>query len=223
MTRRLTSGISFTNACFSRLTQIVQYIGLVRGSVGGDDEPYGDYYTTSRGSKIPWYDVDGFTTEQEGGHGSHTAGTAAGATLTSPVQIGSCSDEDELGCVGGCLDPSYIEELTSNSYVDIDTLCPKFGCDGSDATSGVCLSDDTVDTLTAHGGVAPGAKISVFDVSLDGTFIWAELAGNGLWRAVNSTGSAIHSNSWGGNSGCSVDPTSALYDEYMFAVRHIDK
>lgn len=209
--------IYFVRAC--RITQIVQYISLIRQDVAGDAQPYGDYYTTNNGQQFPWYSAEGFATETPGGHGSHTAGTAAGATLTSPVEIGTCSGDDELGCVGSCLNTSYVETLTSNLVINVDTLCPKFDCDGRGDALDSCLSDDTVETLTAHGGVASGAQLSIFDVSADGISVWAELALNGLWDAANDTGCVVHSNSWGADGDCTVDTSSVAFDRYMYEVR----
>lgn len=209
--------IYLSRAC--RVTQIVQYISLIRQDVAGDVQPYGDYTTTINGQQFPWYSAEGFTTETPGGHGSHTAGTAAGATLTSPVEIGTCSGDDVLGCIGSCLNTSYVETLTSNLEIDLDTLCPKFDCDGRWGALDSCLSDDTVETLTTHGGIASGAQLSIFDVSPDGVSVWAELALNGLWDAVNDTGCVVHSNSWGGDGDCAVDASSVAFDLYMYEVR----
>lgn len=208
---------SYHRAC--RVAQIVQYISLVRPDVAGDDQPYGDYYTTLGGQQVPWYSAEGFTTETPGGHGSHTAGTAAGATITSPVEVESCSGDDELGCVGSCLNTSYVDTLSTNLAVNVDTLCPRFDCDGLGDDFDLCLSDDTVETLTVNGGVAPGAQLAIFDVSADGVAVWAELALNGLWDAVVETGCVVHSNSWGGDGDCTVDSSSVTFDHYMYEVR----
>lgn len=197
---------------------MIQYISLVRPDAEGETQPYGEYLTTASGSEFPWLDPEGFSTETSGGHGSHTAGTAAGATITSPVQLEPCTGGDELGCLGGCLDSDTIDYLTSDSMFDPDTLCPRFDCDGYGENLNNCLDDDTVEMLTTHGGVAPGAKLSIFDVSLDGAFVWAELALNGLWEAARETSCKIHSNSWGGTGVCTVDDLAVSFDEYMYEV-----
>lgn len=213
-------GVRHTAIAFfsSDYSQVIQYISLVRPDAEGEEQPYGDYFTTTRGSAFPWLDPEGFSTEETGGHGSHAAGTAAGATITSPAQLEACTGGDELGCLGSCLDSSDIDNLTSDLVFDPDTLCPRFDCDGYGKSLGNCLDDDTAYLLTTNGGVAPGAKLAIFDVSLDGTFVWAELALNGLWEAVNETGCKVHSNSWGGTGVCTVDDLAVSFDEYMYEV-----
>lgn len=202
----------------SRYWQVIQYISLVRPDAEGEEQPYGDYLTTTFGSEFPWLDPEGFSTETTGGHGSHTAGTAAGTTITFPVQLEACARGEELGCLGGCLDSNTIEDLTSDFIFDPDTLCPRFDCDGYGKSLNNCLDDDTADMLTRNGGVAPGAKLAIFDVSLDGTFVWAELALNGLWEATSETGCKVHSNSWGGTGICTVDDQAVSFDQYMYEV-----
>lgn len=195
----------------------MQYISLVRQDADGQ-QPYGSYYTTIGGAKTPWYSSEGFYSDTAGGHGSHTAGTAAGSTITSPVSVSDCSGDDELGCVGGCLNTSYVDQLRSNLYLDVDVFCPKFDCDNFGDGESTCLSDDVGETLSANGGIAPGAKLAIFDVSVDGKLVLAELAQDGLWEAANDTGSMVHSNSWGGENDCTVDATSILFDTYMYEV-----
>lgn len=77
-----------------------------------------------------------------------------------------------------------------------------------------------METLTANGGVAPGAKLSVFDViSDDSLIVWAFLASNGLWDAAENTGCRVHSNSWGtAESTCETDTMSVEFDRYMYEV-----
>lgn len=161
--------------------------------------------------------VTGFATEFEGGHGSHTAGTAAGAILGSAEEL-ECGDGEELGCVGGCFDSELLDDMASDDLFDFDTFCPAHNCGGFD--SELCL-DDGLEMLTKNDGVAPGAKISVFDViSDDSLTVWAFLAGNGLWDAAENTGTKVHSNSWGTiELNCEVDASSVLFDTYMYEVR----
>lgn len=211
--------VAYYRHSHDRAIQIVQYISLVRPDIEGVEQPYGDSFTSTYGNQYPFYETEGFATEEEGGHGSHTAGTAAGATVTSPAQLGNCAGGEELGCVGSCLNSSYIDQLTSNELLNIDTMCPNFDCDGAVEDYPYCLTDDVPETLSAHGGVAPGAKLAVYDVSVDGEAIWAVLALNELWMAANETGCVIHSNSWGGDGSCAVDSASEAFDAYMYEVR----
>lgn len=159
----------------------------------------------------------GFATEFEGGHGSHTAGTAAGVMLDSPDEL-ECGDGEELGCLGGCFDSDVLDAMVEDTTeVDIEVFCPAHDCDGFE--SDFCL-DDGPEMLAANGGVAPGAKISVFDViSDDSLTVWAFLAENGLWEAAEETGCKVHSNSWGTTElNCEVDAFSVAFDTYMYEV-----
>ncbi|CAN0545123.1 unnamed protein product, partial [Ectocarpus sp. 12 AP-2014] len=68
------------------------------------------------------------------GHGTHTAGSAAGATLNDPAETITCSGDETLGCVGGCIDESETtDDLVSSAIQmalpDLDRLCPMYGCD----------------------------------------------------------------------------------------------
>ena len=163
--------------------------------------------------------LSGFGTEISGGHGSHTAGTAAGVMLDSPAELTGCSADEELGCVGGCFESTDLDEMAANDEVDLSTLCPAQDCDGWGGSALPCLANDPVETLTTHGGLAPGAKIAVFDVvAEDGLLVWASLALNGLWDAVEDTGCKVHSNSWAGEAICQVDYMSVEFDGYMYEV-----
>ena len=112
-----------------------------------------------------------------------------------------------------------MEQLVSNGFFNVEVFCPKFQCDGLGTDYETCLSDDVEETVSANGGAAPGAKLAIFDTSADGTTVWAELAGNGLWEASNETGSVVHTNSWGGNNDCAVDASAIQYDTFMYQVR----
>ena len=46
--------------------------------------------------------------------------------------------------------------------VDLDRLCPRYDCDGLGEE--YCLDDDEGSTLAAHGGIARGAKLAIFDI-----------------------------------------------------------
>jgi len=160
----------------------------------------------------------GFATEFEGGHGSHTAGTAAGAILDSPPEL-DCGEGEELSCFGGCFESAVLNDAATNAEFNIKTFCPAFDCDGLGDGHPLCF-DDAVETLTTNGGVAQGAKISVFDViSDDSLLVYAFVAENGLWDAVEKTGCKVHSNSWGTTGAtCATDVFTVAYDGYMYEV-----
>ncbi|CAN0356769.1 unnamed protein product, partial [Hapterophycus canaliculatus] len=99
--------------------------------------------------------------------------------------------------------------------VDLDRLCPRFYCDG--LAEEYCLSDDTTENLVDHGGLARGAKLSIFDVLDDysgGLGIY--MAGNGMWEPAMEAGSKLHSNSWGSYEYCDYDTLNVLYDDFMY-------
>lgn len=163
-----------------------------------------------------YFSASGFGEDLADGHGTHTAGSAAGATLANPATTVTCDDGDFLGCIGTCLTSSEITDLLADFALSWDTLCPAYDCDNLGLS---CLDDDVSATLTENGGVAQGAKISVFDASLDGTAVWASWALNGLWESTNGTESYLHSNSWGADESCTVNSESVTYDGYMYEVR----
>lgn len=209
--------ILYRFAHVSRL-QIVQYVRLVRPDSASQDA---SFITSSGGGPHPWYSGSGFGGDVEEGHGTHTAGSAAGATLNDPAVTATCDNNTELGCVGGCFNDSYIVTLNANGYypLDFDTWCPQHDCDGYGADFEICLDEDIAARLTANGGIAQGAKLSIFDASSDGYSIWPALAGNDLWKLTEETGCMLHSNSWGGDSYCTVTSDCAIYDQYMYEVR----
>lgn len=187
---------------------------MVREDYAGS--PYGETFGTQNGGVFSWYDEPGFGLDMEAGHGTHTAGSAAGSTLATPAETVTCEAGSEVSCVGKCLTTAEATAAAADNLLTWDTLCPQFDCDGA---GGACLSDDVSETLTDNGGIARGAKIAVFDVSIDGTAVWASLAGNGLWNATEGTGCMVHSNSWGGDLNCNIDSETASFDQYMYEVR----
>lgn len=203
--------------------QLVQYINLVRSDDTAEGRAFGDSFVSSGGVRFPWIDADEYETDDPAGHGTHTAGSAAGATISSPANTTSCPSDRVLSCVGGCISENAVfgDDLVSSfsqllAQADLDRLCPEYDCDGWDEE--VCLSGDAATTLTEHGGVARGAKISIFDVFTNSFTFGTYLAGNGMWEAPMEIGGKLHSNSWGGDLGCRVDAYDILYDEFMYEV-----
>lgn len=189
----------------------MQYIRLV-----GDD-PSGaqsSSFTTEYGGVYPWYSDSGFGDDEEKGHGTHCAGSAAGATLYTPPRTAVCEGADRLGCLGVCLNDTYAQSLIDNDYIDWETWCEDYDCDGFDLDA--CPAQNISATLAENSGMAPGAKLAIFDVSHSGEYTWGSIAENGLWESTNGTGCRLHSNSWGGDSYCSVDSECIAYDEYMY-------
>lgn len=121
---------------------------------------------------------------------------------------------------------SDVDTLLSNGLFDTDTFCAAYECDGGGLgyPYGDCPSDDAIETLTQHGGVAPGAKIAVFDWSYHANdFFVPEVTGNFLWNATHGTGARIHSNSWGFATMCQLTELEYLYDTYMYEVRYLQE
>lgn len=180
-------------------------------------------FTTPEGDRGYWVPADSFSEDERAGHGTHTAGSAAGSTLNSPAETVSCVGTDVLSCVGGCIDDSSMsltDDLLSlydqmYSTVDIDRICPEFGCDTTAYEQ--CLSDDVAQTLTDNGGMAQGAKLSIFDVFYQ-EYGLSDAAGNGLWEPCMEAGCKLHSNSYGSDMLCSSSPTDAEYDDFMYNV-----
>ncbi|CAM9779304.1 unnamed protein product [Ectocarpus sp. 4 AP-2014] len=160
----------------------------------------------------------GFHKDTVGGHGTWTAGSAAGAISTqSSLEKEACYGDELPGCAGGCISASDVDAMLDDGTFDLDVFCPMYTCDANtDIPSSECLSDDPVENLHQHGGVAPGAQISVFDVSYVGTEIYASFAGNDLWYSAMETGAKIHTNSWGGGTLCQLTEDEYLYDTFMY-------
>ena len=158
----------------------------------------------------------GFGLDLEDGHGTHTAGTAAGAVLNRPATTGACATNETLGCIGTCLSVAEETYLLADDFLTWDTLCPQFNCD---YFGDPCLGEDVSATLTESGGIAQAAKISVFDTSADGEGVLASQALNGVWESTNGAGRFLHSNSWGSDNDCNVDSRTVAYDEYMYQVK----
>lgn len=201
--------------------QVIQYIDVLKSDSA--PQSHGPSYTTSEGGQFPWYPADGFAVDKVAGHGTHTAGSAAGATLNSPAETVSCNETKALGCVGGCIDPDgsrATDDFVSSYYQtfyeeDIDRICPMFECD--DEAEQWCLSDDVGETLTEHGGMARGAKLSIFD-TFSGDLALVDFPGNGMWESCLEAGCKLHSNSWGGDLMCTVAPVDIEHDNFMYKV-----
>lgn len=213
-----------------RHDQIVQYIDLIRQDNGSSTLPYGASWASTGGDHFPWISASQFSEDAAGGHGTHTAGSAAGATISFPVVTEDCTDGREVSCVGGCIDADAVfagDDLLSSwesfytnlpfAPVDLDRLCPRYDCDGVDET--FCLGNDAGVTLAEHGGIARGAKLAIFDVLDHFGAIGIELAGNGIWEPAMEAGSKLHSSSWGGLNECRYLPMDVLHDSFMYNVR----
>ena len=184
---------------------------------------HGSSFATSNGDRFPWTPAGGFEEDEVAGHGTHTAGSAAGASLNTPAETVSCDGTKVLGCVGGCIEPDgtrstddLVDYGSQTSYdEDIDRICPMFECD--DEAEQWCLSDDVAETLTEHGGMARGAKLAIFD-TFSGDLALVDYPGNGLWEPCLEAGCKLHSSSWGGDYMCSVDTLDVVYDDFMYKV-----
>lgn len=202
-----------------RVKQIVQYIDLIKSDdIAGS---HGDSFTTSKGAQIPWLSATEFGYDAKAGHGTHVAGSAAGAPLNNPAEPVTCEVGKVLSCVGGCIDDDgfVTDDLITTSYAvltDIDRYCPAFGCDPE--TNDLCMSDDVSETLTSNAGMAQGAKLSIFDIFFFEVGL-ADFVGNGLWEPCVEAGCKLHSNSWGGDRECQPGPNDIAYDQFMYEVR----
>ena len=208
--------------------QIIQYINIIKSDLLAGS--HGSSWTTSEGDQLPWTPATGFDEDEAAGHGTHTAGSAAGATLNTPAETVECDGDKVLGCVGGCIEADGTrssDDLVTYDYQtsyaeDIDRICPMFACD--DEVEQWCLSDDVGQTLTEHGGMAQGAKLAIFD-TFTGDVGLVDYPGNGLWEPCLEAGCKLHSNSWGGDYMCEVDALDLEYDDFMYKVscgRNVD-
>lgn len=206
--------------------QLIQYINMIKS----DDLPqsHGTSFTSDGGEKFPWIPGEDFEYDDKAGHGTHVAGSAAGATLNTPAEPVTCGNGTTLSCVGGCIDENLSvtdDDLVSSyyDYADIDRLCPTFGCDATGDEK--CLGDDLIATLTNNGGVAQGAKVAVFDAFF-GNVGGMDFVGNDLWKPCAEADCKVHSNSWGGDLECELTAMDLLYDDYMYQARftgdHLD-
>eukprot|EP00904_Undaria_pinnatifida_P000092 jgi/Undpi1/10083/HiC_scaffold_28.g12537.m1 len=205
--------------------KVIQYIDLIK--TGSNPEPT-TVSTATDGESFYFFSSGGFQGDVVEGHGTHVSGSAAGATLNSPVETVVCDGTKVPGCVGGCINgatSTWGDDLLTMSYnggpydADVDRICPMLGCD--DATATWCLNDDVEQTLTEHGGMAQGAKLAFFDVvALAGTQVVPLMGypGNGLWESCLEAGCKVHSNSWGedDNPDCILDALDVGYDDFMY-------
>ncbi|CAN0198488.1 unnamed protein product, partial [Ectocarpus sp. 6 AP-2014] len=198
--------------------KIIQYINLIKSD--DTEGSHGDSFTTSLGQQYPWLSADHFEYDYEAGHGTHVAGSVAGATLNTPAELISCNDTETMSCVGACVDDDEANDVDdlATPYVeiaDLDRLCPLFSdydCDVLETDK--CLSDDVAETLTNNGGMAQGAKLAIFDAFYD-NFGLSPFVGTGLWEPCADADCKIHSNSYGGDFECSLGPNDVLYDGWM--------
>ncbi|CAM9986990.1 unnamed protein product, partial [Sphacelaria rigidula] len=155
------------------------------------------------------------------GHGTHTAGTAAGATYQgSPFLTQACGDDEVRACSGQCMTPAEAFLSVVNGVFDIRTYCPVFSCDGGSVYSPNCLGESVSDNLIQNNGVAPGAKLAIVDVLYFNSrdTLLPGLVGNFLWWSTLATGAKIHSNSWAGPPTCEYGVLDYLYDQFMYEV-----
>lgn len=187
--------------------QVIQYIDFIKPDSAAGTES----------TAYSWIPADGFGDDDKAGHGTHTAGTAAGATLNNPAETVECAAGQTLSCVGACIDAvGSDDDLVAYSYQadDIDRQCPMFGCD--DETE-PCLGDDVAATLSENGGMAQGAKLAIFDVASSEDFL-SDFAGNNLWEPCLEAGCKIHSGSFGSDGTCELGSMDVVYDDFMYQV-----
>ncbi|CAM9331359.1 unnamed protein product [Scytosiphon promiscuus] len=160
----------------------------------------------------------GFYKDTIGGHGTWTAGSAAGSISGRCASTGAaCSDGEVPGCAGGCIADSEVDSMLDNGFFDLDLFCPMYDCDGNtDLGLSYCLGDDPDETLRENGGVAPGAQIAVFDPVYASNQWFVELGGNLIWYSAMETGAKIHSNSWGAETFCQLTEAELMNDAFMY-------
>lgn len=146
--------------------------------IDGDGCYFSEIYRSGSG--------DGYDEDEEEGHGTHTAGTAAGAIL-SDFKQSDCARYAERGCVGRCIASISASDAANNDLFDIDTFCPAYAFDGNSSSAQDFLSDNSTLNLYDNHGVVPGAKLSIIDVSHGGQ-LWGTFAGNGPWSVTSGTG-----------------------------------
>ncbi|CAN0390119.1 unnamed protein product, partial [Pylaiella littoralis] len=215
---------TFDDASVDGRHRIVQYINLIKPD--NTPEELDASFTTRDGRKFPWLTAGEFENDKAAGHGTHVAGSAAGATLYTPAETIACENGKIIGCVGGCINQNASagdltdddlvttsEHAASHAFFDIDRLCSDFGC--GEESNKLCLRNNVSETLTKSGGVAPGAKLAIFDAVFKHDFAGG-FAGNGLWEACVEAGCRLHSNSYGSDNECMLTPSDILYDEFMY-------
>lgn len=187
------------------------------------DVAYSGASSISQERGFAWVPGTEFGQDSVAGHGTHTAGSAAGATLSIPAETVTCDTTQVLGCAGGCIDKNMAvmdddllsDEKETLEIADLDRLCPSFGCSGDQ-----CLGGNKGKTLTENGGVAQGAKLAIADIFFMGAGL-SSYAGTNLWDACNGAGCKIHSNSYGTDLNCSVDALDVRHDEWMYNVSYV--
>ena len=219
--REVTPSTDVASCPIFKPMQVIQYIDMIKTDlIAGLGT-----ITTSEGGWFYDISTGGFQGDDVEGHGTHTAGSALGATLNVPAETTTCSGTKDPGCVGGCIDAdrtSWGDDLlalpieNATFSADIDRICPMHGCD--DETVQWCLSDDVEQTLTEHGGMAQGAKLAFFDVFANDEIDLMDYVGNGLWEPCLEAGCKLHSNSWGGPGVCLLTAQDILYDDFMYKV-----
>ncbi|CAM9494152.1 unnamed protein product [Pylaiella littoralis] len=162
-----------------------------------------------------------FIDDDEGGHGTHVAGSVAGSIYSGWTGPNACpdgvagatADQTAISCVGACLAPSVLAEYVANNIFDLGALCPEYECDTY--WSSVCLSDDRSETLEGAKGVAPNAKLAILDVGTSD--LLEQAVGGTMWETSGGAGARLHSGSWGfPDDPCTMDDLTVSFDEWAF-------